>query len=133
MITSIQLRLDPVAKNIVGQLQGSVPVWTGRLRDSIKYTIKRKGDDYFIYITAEDYLVWLKNRTKTPRLPSPRQLALARPPLPKLNNLRNVTFNDLSPRAKGILQSVDMELAFKELDLSELEKELRKVLVYDIE
>lgn len=132
MITSIQLRLDPVAKNIVGQLKGSVPVWTGRLKNSIKYTIQRKGDDYLIFITMEDYFVWLKNRTKTPRLPSPRQLALARPPLPKMNNLRNITFNDLSPRAKGILQSVDMEAAFKELDLSELEKELRKVLVYDI-
>lgn len=131
MTTGIKLRLDPVAQNIVGQLKDSVPVWTGRLRDSVKYTIKRKGDDYFIYITAEDYLVWLKYRTKKSRLPSPSALALARPPLPRLNNLRNVTVDDLSPRARGILQSVDMEAAFSELDLEDLGKELRKVLVYD--
>lgn len=127
----IKIDLKPVAEDLAAQLKNLVPVRTGRLRDSISYRIDRRGDDYYISLIMEDYIAWLKPKTKPSRLPSPRELAMANPPLPKMNDLKLKGVEQLSPRSQGIFRKLDIESAFDELDLSELDNEIRKILAYD--
>lgn len=127
----LKVNLVPVAEDIVKQLKNVVPVRTGRLKNSIRYSITKQGNDYIISIVAEDYIAWLKPKTKPSTLPTPRELALATPPLPKMNDLKLRGIEQLSPRAQGLFQKIDVEGAFDKIDLTPFEDEIRKILAYD--
>lgn len=127
----MKLDLRPVAEDIVRQLKSLVPVRTGRLKNSISYNIVQNGDDYFIQLIMEDYIKWLQYRSKPATLPTPRELALAAPPLPKMNDLKIKSVNELSERSRGIFGKIDYERSFDLLDLKTIEEEIDKIFVYD--
>lgn len=126
----LDLDLNPVAENIVRQLRSKVPVRTGRLKNSIQYRIDKGPDGYTIIIILEDYIKWLQPRRKPPTLPTPRELAMAAPPLPKMNNLKEVGTDGLSPRSKGIFDSIDLRAALDELDLNE--EMIKKIILEEL-
>ena len=130
-MSEIELDITPVAQDIVDQLKSLVPVRTGRLRNSISYSVREVDDGYIIELVMEDYFKWLKVRRKAPRLPTAKELAMARPPLPKMNTLGRVPVRDLSPRAKGIMDSVDIVEAMTTLDKRVLEEQIKDILGYD--
>lgn len=127
-MSQIKLNLNPVGQDIVQQLRDVVPVRTGRLRKSIKYEIREVSDGYVITLIMEDYFKWLKYRTKPPTMPTPRELSLATPPLPKMNRLGVVKQNDLSPRAQGLMRQVDIVEAMTTLDPRILEEQIKDIL-----
>lgn len=127
----IKLDITPVAEDIVQQLREIVPVRTGRLKNSIKYEIREDNDGYVITLIMEDYFKWLKVKTKESRLPTQRELEMANPPLPKMNNLGLVKQSDLSPRAKSLLDRVDIVEALTTLDKSVLEQQIKEIFTYD--
>lgn len=130
-MSEFKLDLTPVGEDIVQQLKDLVPVRTGRLRNSISYEIREVKDGYVITLVMEDYMKWLKYRRKPRTLPTPRELAMARPPLPKMNNLGLVWQADLSPRAKGIMESIDYVEALSTLDPDIIENQIKNILTYD--
>lgn len=127
-MSQIKLNLNPVGQDIVQQLRDVVPVRTGRLRKSIKYEIREVSDGYIITLIMEDYFKWLKYRTKPPTMPTPRELSLATPPLPKMNRLGIVKQADLSPRAQGLMRQVDIVEAMTTLDPRILEEQIKDIL-----
>lgn len=128
MSNELKLNLDKVGQDIVNQLKNLVPERTGRLKNSIKYRIVEKEDGYVVQIILEDYFAWLKPRTKTPTLPTARELSLARPPLPKMNNLGIKRVQDLSPRAQGIIGRIDLDKSLKLVDSKEIEEQIKELL-----
>lgn len=128
-MSEIELDITPVAEDIVEQLKSLVPVRTGRLRDSIRYAVREVDDGYIIELVMEDYFKWLKVRRKAPRLPTARELAMARPPLPKMNTLGRVPVRDLSPRSKGIMEKIDYMEAVSTLDKSVIEEQIKDILM----
>lgn len=127
-MSEIKLDVTPVAQDLVDQLKSLVPVRTGRLKNSIQYEVREVSDGYVISLIMEDYFKWLKVRTRTPRLPSPKELALASPPLPKMNTLGIVKQSDLSPRAQGIMRDVDIVEAMSTLDMTVLEEQIKDII-----
>ena len=127
-MSEIKLDVTPVAKDIADQLKDLVPVRTGRLRNSIKYEIREVSDGYVISLIMEDYFKWLKVKTREGRLPTPRELSMAEPPLPKMNDLGVVVQSDLSPRARGILDRVDIVEAMTTLDMTILEEQIKDII-----
>lgn len=127
-MSEIKLDLNPVGQDLVDQLRSRVPVRTGRLKNSIKYEIREVSDGYVITLVMEDYFKWLKYRTKTPTMPTPRELSLAAPPLPKMNKLGVVKQADLSPRAQGIMSAVDVVEALTTMDPKVLEEQIKDVI-----
>ena len=127
-MSEIKLNLHPVGQDIVDQLRGQVPVRTGRLKNSIKYEIREVSDGYVITLIMEDYFKWLKYRTRPATMPTPRELSLASPPLPKMNRLGVVKQSDLSPRAQGIMRGVDVVEALTTLDPKVLEEQIKDVI-----
>ena len=65
------------------------------------------------------------------RLPTPRELSLASPPLPRMNTLGVVRQEDLSPRSRRILDDVDIAEALTSLDPKVLEEQIKEILTYD--
>lgn len=130
-MSDIYIDVTAVAQNIVDQLKSLVPVRTGRLKNSIKFEVKEGLNCYTITLVMEDYFKWLKPKMKQSRLPSPRELAMASPPLPKMNDLGKVRHSDLSPRSQGIMNRIDLDSALNLLDRKHLEEEIRKILIYD--
>lgn len=130
-MSEFKLDLTPVGEDIVQQLKDLVPVRTGRLRNSISYEIREVKDGYVITLVMEDYMKWLKYRRKPRTLPTPRELAMARPPLPKMNDLGLVRQLDLSPRAKGIMESIDYVEALSTLYPDIIENQIKNILTYD--
>lgn len=130
-MSEIKLNLVPVAEDIVSQLKNLVPVRTGRLKNSIRYKITQKGDDYYISIILEDYIKWLRPKTKPSTLPTAKELAMAKPPLPRMNDLRLKGIEELSPRSQGIFRKIDIESSFDKMDMTVLENEIRKIIAYD--
>lgn len=131
-MSDIKIDLGPVAGEIKRQLQNLVPVRTGRLKRSIDYVIKETQKGYTVSFIMEDYIAWLKPKTKQDTLPSSRELALASPPLPKMNNLHFRGVQELSPRSQSIFRKVDVEIAFDRINREELEESIRRILVYDL-
>ena len=129
-MNKFKIDLVPVAEDIVQQLRDVVPVRTGRLRDSIKYEIREDNDGYVITLIMEDYFKWLRPKTQESRLPSQRELDMARPPLPKMNDLGLVQQSDLSPRAKSLLDSIDLAESLSILDKDIIENQIKEVLAY---
>lgn len=127
-MSELELNIEPVAQDIVDQLKSLVPVRTGRLKNSIQYQIRKYNDGYVITLIMEDYFKWLKVRTVTPRLPSPKELSMAHPPLPKMNNLGIVKQEDLSPRAKGIMDRIDIVEALSTMDKTFIEQQIKDIL-----
>ncbi len=116
---------------MVDQLRSLVPVRTGRLKNSIQYRIKEEQDGYVVSLLMEDYFKWLKNRRLPQRLPTPRELSQASPPLPKMNTLGIVKQADLSPRSRGIMDRVDLMEALSTLDPKIIEEQIKDILKYD--
>lgn len=109
MNEDIEAELYRIATKYVNDLKSHVPVRTGRLRNSIKAELDDEGDwTYTIRIICEDYFAWLKYRKRPSTPPTSRELDMSRPPLPKMNSLGLVPRNELSPRSKGIMESLDM-------------------------
>lgn len=130
-MSEIKLNLNPVGQDLVDQLRSLVPVRTGRLKNSIQYRIKEEQDGYVISLLMEDYFKWLKNRRLPQRLPTPRELSQASPPLPKMNTLGIVKQSDLSPRSRGIMDRVDLMEALSTLDPKIIEEQIKDILKYD--
>lgn len=127
-MSGIKLNLNPVGQDLVEQLRARVPVRTGRLRKSVQYKVKEVEDGYVIDLVMEDYFKWLKPRTKVQRLPTPRELSLASPPLPRMNSLGVVKREDLSPRSRRILDGVDVVEAMTTLDTRILEEQIKDII-----
>lgn len=127
-MSNIKLNVAPVGAEIVKQLKKLVPVRTGRLRNGISYEVHEQKDGYVVYIKMEDYFAWLKPRTKAPTLPSPRELALSKPPLPKMNNLGLVKQSELTPRSRSIMSKIDMKKALRQMALKELIEDIKSIL-----
>lgn len=127
-MSDIKLNLNPVGQDLVDQLRERVPVRTGRLRNSIQYRVREVKDGYVISFLMEDYFKWLKPRTRPMRLPTPRELSLASPPLPRMNDLGVVKREALSPRARRILDEVDVVEALTTLDPKVLEEQIKDVI-----
>ena len=130
-MSEIKLNLHPVGQDLVDQLRSLVPVRTGRLKNSIQYRIKEEQDGYVVSLLMEDYFKWLKNRRLPQRLPTPRELSQASPPLPKMNTLGIVKQADLSPRSRGIMDRVDLMEALSTLDPKIIEEQIKDILKYD--
>lgn len=130
-MSEIKLNLNPVGKDLVDQLRSLVPVRTGRLKNSIQYRIKEEQDGYVVSLLMEDYFKWLKDRKLPQRLPTPRELSQASPPLPKMNTLGIVKQSDLSPRSRGIMDRVDLMEALSTLDPKIIEEQIKDILKYD--
>ena len=127
-MSEIKLNVNPVGQDLVDQLRQQVPVRTGRLRKSIKYQVRELSDGYLISLIMEDYFKWLKPRTQPMRMPTPRELSLATPPLPRMNRLGVVKQNELSPRAQGIMRRVDVVEAMTTLDPKVLEEQIKDII-----
>ena len=127
-MSEIKLNVNPVGQDLVDQLRQQVPVRTGRLRKSIKYQVRELSDGYLISLIMEDYFKWLKPRTQPMRMPTPRELSLATPPLPRMNRLGVVKQNELSPRAQGIMRRVDIVEAMTTLDPKVLEEQIKDII-----
>lgn len=130
-MSDIKLDLNPVGQDLVDQLRSRVPVRTGRLRNSIQYRVREEKDGYVISLLMEDYFKWLKPRTRPMRLPTPRELSLASPPLPRMNDLGVVRKEDLSARSRRIIDSVDIVEALSTLDPEVLEEQIKDIMTYD--
>lgn len=130
-MSEIKINVNPVGQDLVDQLRNLVPVRTGRLKNSIQYKVREEVDGYVISLLMEDYFKWLKNRTRPPKLPTPRELSLAAPPLPRMNKLGVVKQADLSPRSRGIMDRVDLMEALSTLDPKEIEEQIKDILTYD--
>lgn len=130
-MSEIKLNVNPVGQDLVDQLRSLVPVRTGRLKNSIKYQVREVTDGYVISLIMEDYFKWLKDRKLPPKLPTARELSLAAPPLPKMNTLGIVKQADLSPRAKGIMDRIDIAEAVTTLDPRIIEEQIKDILKYD--
>ena len=130
-MSELKLNVNPVGQDLVDQLRSRVPVRTGRLRNSIQYRVKEEKDGYVISLLMEDYFKWLKPRTRAMRLPTPRELSLVSPPLPRMNTLGVVRKDDLSARSRKILDSVDIVEALTTLDPDVLEEQIKDILTYD--
>lgn len=130
-MSEIKLNVNPVGQDLVDQLRSLVPVRTGRLKNSIKYQVREVADGYVISFVMEDYFKWLKDRKLPPKLPTARELSLAAPPLPKMNTLGIVKQADLSPRAKGIMDRIDIAEAVTTLDPRIIEEQIKDILKYD--
>lgn len=124
------LKLNDFAQDIVNQLKSMVPVRTGRLRNGIQYRVEEKNGDYYVYILIEDYFKYLKPKRTSGRLPSPKEMSMASPPLPKMNDLGVTRMNELSPRSRKIMDSIDIDT--DKIDLTSFEEELRKVIFMNI-
>ena len=127
-MSELKLDLNPVGQDLVDQLRGQVPVRTGRLKNSIKYEVREVSDGYVITLIMEDYFKWLKFRTRPATMPTPRELSQASPPLPKMNRLGVVKQADLSPRAQGIMNRVDIVEAMTTLDPKVLEEQIKDII-----
>ena len=130
-MSEIKLNVNPVGQDLVDQLRDLVPVRTGRLKNSIQYKVKEVKDGYIISLIMEDYFKWLKERTRTTKLPTPRELSLASPPLPRMNTLGVVKQEDLSSRSRGIMARVDIVEALSTLDPKVLEEQIKEIIKYD--
>lgn len=130
-MSELKLNVNPVGQDLVDQLKGIVPVRTGRLKNSIQYQVKEEADGYVISLIMEDYFKWLKDRTLPPKLPTPRELSLASPPLPKMNRLGVVKQADLSTRSRGIMSRVDIVEALSTLDPEVIENQIKDIMTYD--
>ena len=130
-MSEIKLNVNPVGQDLVDQLRSLVPVRTGRLKNSIKYQVREVADGYVISLIMEDYFKWLKDRKLPPKLPTARELSLAAPPLPKMNTLGIVKQADLSSRAKGIMDRIDIAEAVTTLDPRIIEEQIKDILKYD--
>ena len=127
-MSEIKFDVSPVAQDIVDQLKELVPVRTGRLRNSIQYEIREVSDGYVISLIMEDYFTWLKVRTRAPKLPTAKEMAMANPPLPKMNDLGIVRQSELSPRAKGIMDNIDIMEALSTLDMDVIERQIKDII-----
>lgn len=127
-MSEIKLNLNPVGQDLVDQLRNQVPVRTGRLKKSIQYKIREERDGYVVSLIMEDYFKWLKDRKLPQKLPTPKELSLASPPLPKMNSLGVVKQADLSPRSRGIMDRVDIVEAMSTLDPKILEEQIKDIL-----
>lgn len=127
-MSEIKLNLNPVGQDLVDQLRNQVPVRTGRLKKSIQYKIREEKDGYVVSLIMEDYFKWLKDRKLPQKLPTPKELSLASPPLPKMNSLGVVKQADLSPRSRGIMDRVDIVEAMSTLDPKILEEQIKDIL-----
>lgn len=130
-MSEIKLNVNPVGQDLVDQLRDLVPVRTGRLKNSIQYKVKEVKDGYIISLIMEDYFKWLKERRNPPKLPTPRELSLASPPLPRMNTLGVVKQEDLSSRSRGIMARVDIVEALSTLDPKVLEEQIKEIIKYD--
>jgi len=127
-MSEIKMNVNPVGQDLVDQLRNLVPVRTGRLKNSIQYRVREEADGYVISLLMEDYFKWLKDRTRPPKLPTPRELSLATPPLPRMNKLGVVKQADLSSRSKGIMEKVDIMEALSTLDPKEIEEQIKDII-----
>lgn len=130
-MSEIKLNVNPVGQDLVDQLRELVPVRTGRLKKSIQYQVKEQDDGYVISLLMEDYFKWLKYRRSPMKLPTPKELSLASPPLPRMNRLGVVRQSDLSDRAGRIMGNVDIVEALSTLDPDVLENQIKDILTYD--
>ena len=129
-MSELKIDVTPVAKDLVDQLKGLVPVRTGRLKNSIQYEIREVSDGYVIALIMEDYFKWLKVKTREGRLPTPKEISMASPPLPKMNNLGIVKQSDLSPRAQGIMNNIDIVEALSTLDMGVIEEQIKEIMTF---
>lgn len=127
-MADIKLNLNPVAEDIKQQLQALVPVRTGRLQKGISYLIREEQDGYVILLVMEDYFKYLKPKTKTSKPPTATELAMASPPLPKMNTLGVVPKTELSPRSQSIIGKININTAMQKMDKEELKKTLKKLI-----
>jgi len=130
-MSELKLNVNPVGQDLVDQLRGQVPVRTGRLKNSIQYQVVEEKDGYVISLIMEDYFKWLKDRKLPPKLPTPRELSLAAPPLPRMNRLGVVKHSELSDRSRGIMSRVDIVEALTTMDPKILEEQIKEILTYD--
>lgn len=130
-MSEIKIDVRPVGQDLVDQLKGLVPVRTGRLKNSVQYEVREVADGYVISLIMEDYFKWLKVRKLPQRLPTAKELALARPPLPKMNDLGVVKTSDLSPRSRSIMDKLDIAEAVTTLDSRIIEEQIKDILKYD--
>lgn len=127
-MSEIKMNVNPVGQDLVDQLRNLVPVRTGRLKNSIQYRVREEDDGYVISLLMEDYFKWLKDRTRPPKLPTPMELSLATPPLPRMNKLGVVKQADLSSRSRGIMEKVDIMEALSTLDPKEIEEQIKDII-----
>lgn len=127
-MSEIKIDVRPVGQDLVNQLKGLVPVRTGRLKNSVQYEVREVTDGYVISLIMEDYFKWLKVKKLPSRLPTAKEIALASPPLPKMNDLGVVKTSDLSPRSRSIMDRLDIAEAVTTLDPRIIEEQIKDIL-----
>lgn len=127
-MSEIKIDLRPVAQDLVEQLRGKVPVRTGRLKNSITYQLMENEGGYLISFQMEDYFKWLKERKLPVKLPTPRELSMAAPPLPKMNSLGIVLKDQLFPRSQDILDSLDIDRAMDLIDPEIIKDSIKEII-----
>lgn len=127
-MSEIKIDLRPVAQDLVEQLRSKVPVRTGRLRNSITYQLMENEGGYLISFQMEDYFKWLKERRLPVKLPTPRELSMAAPPLPKMNSLGIVRKDQLFPRSQDILDSLDIDRAMDLIDPEIIKDSIKEII-----
>lgn len=127
-MSEIKIDLRPVAQDLVEQLRSKVPVRTGRLKNSITYQLMENEGGYLISFQMEDYFKWLKERRLPVKLPTPRELSMAAPPLPKMNSLGIVRKDELFPRSQDILDSLDIDRAMDLIDPEIIKDSIKEII-----
>lgn len=127
-MSEIKIDLRPVAQNLVEQLRSRVPVRTGRLRNSITYQLMENEGGYLISFEMEDYFKWLKDRRLPMKLPTPREMSMAAPPLPKMNSLGIVRKDQLFTRSQDILDSLDIDRAMDLIDPETIRNSIKEII-----
>lgn len=127
-MSEIKIDLRPVAQDLVEQLRSRVPVRTGRLKNSITYQLMENEGGYLISFEMEDYFKWLKERRLPMKLPTPREMSMAAPPLPKMNSLGIVRKDQLFPRSQDILDSLDIDRAMDLIDPETIKDSIKEII-----
>lgn len=127
-MSEIKIDLRPVAQDLVEQLRSRVPVRTGRLKNSITYQLMENEGGYLISFEMEDYFKWLKERRLPMKLPTPREMSMAAPPLPKMNSLGIVRKDQLFPRSQDILDSLDIDRAMDLIDPETIRNSIKEII-----
>lgn len=120
--------IEEAAKKFAKILQSRMPVRTGKLRKGIKYEVEVDKDGFDVLIIAEDYLKWLKDRTK----PLPTNVLKwtgVVDQLPEMNKLGGIKLNELSVRSKNLFSGLNFEDFLNKNELSlYYTKEIEKLI-----
>lgn len=129
---SLKQIISEAANEFVTELKEIVPVRSGKLKAGLKYEVKVGLDGIKVLIISEDYLKWLRERTK-PLPTNVLRWSGSVQSLPEMNSLPETQINQLSSRSKSILDSLNFEDYLDKSDLSlYYNKEIEKLVEVEL-